>query len=276
MSKSFINRNSTKIYLFFCLFAVLTTFSGCKNFLNGKEILDEIKSQVAYKNLPFADVTINALSDYTQKITPAAGLYDTKYRASDKINLTFTEKDNYQFISWKAEPENAVEFTDIQSQETTATIVNTEKPITISPVCVMRPTVTFDPENRTDGVAKNTPIVITFSHPMDICEEDLDKIEIASGENSLNENFIPNLSEDKKTITFIANYDKLITMTSSIQTVTVTIPKDFFYYTYQNKQIKIQNTETFIYKINSKTLDKATINVSTVAGGDISYTGKDT
>ena len=245
--------------------------------MSGADLLDELENQINYANLPYAKVTISASSDYTKQITPVAGLYDTKFKNEDNIDLSFLQKDNYQFICWSSEPQNAVTFDDIYSTETVATIKNSDNPITIKPICAIRPTVSFEPENRSDGVAKNTSIVLTFSQALDITEEDLLQIKITSGLEDLTYNFQPPvLSEDKKRITFLADRTNLISLASGTKVLTVAVPKNF-YYIYQNKNIELQDTITYSYRINSQTSDKAVISIkASELEGTISYSGSKT
>ena len=245
--------------------------------MSGADLLDELENQIDYANLPYAKVTISASSDYTKQITPVAGLYDKKYKNQDQINLAFLQKADYQFISWNTEPQNAVSFENIYSPETIAVIENSDSPITISPVCVIRPTVSFEPENRSDGVAKNTPVIITFSQPMDISQQDLERIKISSGLENLTYNFQPPvLSEDKTKVTFLPDRTNLISLASGTKVLTVTVPQDF-YYVYQNKNIELQDTITYSYRINSQTSDKATISIkASEKEGQISYSGSKT
>lgn len=260
------------ISLYFLLF-----LTGCKNFLNGEDFILGLENSIDYKNRPYAYVTISSSSDYTKQIIPAAQLYDNKYKLSDIINLSFSVKENYQFLYWKAEPASAISFEDIYSLETTATVLSAETPITISPVCLIRPTVSFEPENRSDGVPKNTSIVINFSHQMKLTEDDLNKIKIYSGLEDISVNFQypPIVNEEKTKITFVADRENLINVTSGTKVVNVTVPKDF-YYLYGEEKITLQDDYSYSYRVNSTTVDKATINVTTISGGEINYVGKET
>lgn len=277
MNKVIFGQKSQNLFSVICFFLLCLILSSCKNFLSGSDLLDELEKQIDYTNLPYANVTINASTDFTKQITPTAGLYDEKYKIKDKINLNFLPKNDYQFISWNVNPQNAVSFDDIYSTETTATIQNADTPLTITPDCIIRPTVSFEPENRSDGVPKNTSIVITFSQAMDISQEDLDRIKITSGLENLTYNFQPPvLSEDKKRITFLADRTNLISLASGTKVLMVTIPQDF-YYIYQNKNIELQDTITYSYRINSQTSDKAVISIkASELEGTISYSGSKT
>lgn len=271
-NRSFIKKSFKIMFIFSCLL-----LSGCKNFFNGEDFILELEHTIDYKNQPYASITISSSSDYTNQIIPAAQLYDDKYKVSDSFNLSISVKDNYQFVCWKAEPEASVSFDNIYSLETVVTVLSAEEPITISPVCLIRPTVSFEPENRSDGVPKNTSIVINFSRPMEISEEDLNSIKIYSGLEDISVNFQypPIVNEEKTQIIFVANREQLIDVNTETKVVTVTVPKSF-YYLYGEKKITLQDDYSYSYRVNSTTVDKATINVTTISGGEINYVGKQT
>lgn len=271
------NFKFSNFYFILIASTFLFIFTGCKNFLSGADLIQELETQIDYATQPYANITINSSSDFTKQIIPSSGVYDSKYKKTDVIQLSLSVKDNYQFIYWKAEPEKSINFENIYSQKTAGTIINTDEPITISPVCIIRPTVTFEPENRSDGVPKNTSIIISFSEPMDLSENDLKKIKINSGIENLNDNFHNrSLSDDKKQITLIADRYNLINLGSGTKVITVTVPKDF-YYNFEGNQVTLEDDVTYSYRINSQTNDKTTINIkSSEIEGKISYSGRKT
>ncbi len=208
----------------------------------------------------------------TGTITPAG---EKKYYIGDSFKVEYTPSSNFQFVQWSVTPANAVTFETPSALTTTATIKKTDKEITIEAVCLQRSTVTFAPEIHSEGVPKNSAIVINFSNPIEVTEKDLEKISITMDNLSILEYYQtpPNLSEDKKTVTFLPRRDKLVnTVTGSeIKIVNVKVPGSFYYIEDDNK-VSLKDDVIYSFKINSTTEERVKINFSCPSTeGELSY-----
>lgn len=250
--------------------ALLVT--SCKNFLESSDLIADITKALEYANTDFAKVTITSLNSYTETVTPAVGNYNDSYKKGDEIELSLSIKSNYEFIEWKATPEGSIEFASASDLATTAVIKNIDSTIVIEPVVCERPTVTVFPISGSE-VAKNTSIIIQFSHPLDITEEDLAKIKI---ENVEPENYCkPKMNEEKTVITIDADETNLIEVTSGLREITVTIPQDF-YYLFGDHKINLEKSFTQTFSVNNETTKKLelTINNPNPDAGSLSLSGK--
>lgn len=139
-----------------------------------------------------------------------------------------------------------------------------DKSVEITPVTALRPTVSFSPLNVFE-MPKNTPIVITFSKPVELSKEMLDQIKIEIDSMSVRDNFQkPEVSADQKQITFKAERSKLIDISSGTKTVVITIPQSLA--AIENGQkITLASDVIYAYKINNQTNDKIELNLTCAA-----------
>ncbi len=258
------------------LFMVMVLFISCENFLDGSSLKESIERDINYASAGYAAVTIYSVNSATESISPANGSYTNKYKSSDKIDLSFTPTSRYQFIKWVAEPEDSVSFSDARLLVTTAEIRKIEAPITIKPLVYERSMISVAPENVVEN-PRNSAIVISFSTPMDISEEDLSKISITINEVSILDNYQPpKMNEEKNRITFVPRRDKLIEVNSEVKIVKVTVPKEFFFEK-DGVKICLESDYSYSFKINSTTETNAEIAVScSSTEGDLSYSGTKT
>lgn len=249
-------------FLSLCLI-LFFPFISCSNFLSQSDFIEELNKAIDYANRDYADVTIAALNSYTESINPPAANYSDRYKAGDVISLSLTVKAGYQFVEWKSTGGD-VTFADSSSLVTTATINKSDSPITIEPVVCERPTVSFLPKNAV-AVEKNSSVVITFSHEINLTDEvtlDLIKITNEYGTEIQNENFLPpQLDETKKVVTFDANPDNLLVFDGNTLNLTVIVPASF-HYLYGQKQIFLQQDNTYTFTVNQQTLSKLNITVT--------------
>lgn len=289
LSKSKMRKSGA---IFLCLSLFLT---GCKNFLNGGDFLEQLDDSVGYLNASYATVVVAADTDMVKEIQPANGTYNKSYKATDVIDLTVTERPNYQFIKWSVEPADSVKYINGTTKESKAIsleILSAENTITIVPVCAVKPTVSFKPERGSTGNKKNTPIVVSFSKQMEIQEgrrtEDAaagqnfaNDITIQSGDADYSVYFEPGvLSEDKLSVIFYPKTDTLIPAFAESKLINVTVPGNF-YYNYEidgeSVQIPVGETQTNSYSIINETEDYITIIPQVQSGtGDLSFNASKT
>lgn len=99
-------------------------FNGCKNFLSGSELKNQLEKEIAYENTASCNVTVS--SDYGKIAN--SGTY--KMKASDPMTIEYSENDSgYQFVSWCCTPENSVTFSDKNSAKVTFTVKDSSKDI---------------------------------------------------------------------------------------------------------------------------------------------------
>lgn len=243
---------SIVLSLFFTL-----CLTGCKNFLQGEDFVKQLDDSIIYANSAFAKINLTCDSNALKVMVPAVGQITT-YKAGDKFDLSFEEKDEYQFIKWICEPAESVSFTPEDEQKTKAKILNTDEEIKIYPLVYERPTVTITPSGTTP-VAKNTQIDITFSQEMEITDELLSLITINVDDMDAKSNFLePIISTDNKIITYLADETNLIDLTTGTKEVSVTIPKEFNYLQ-DETEIFFRDDVVNTYKINSETKNKLSL-----------------
>lgn len=241
--------------------AIIVLLCSCKNFLDGSSMIDELEALIKYANSMYVPVELKANIEATKEMSPFVGTYDKSYKKGDSIDLKFEPKNSYMFAGWKATPEDSVIFEDKNSLKTKATINGEDISIIIEAVTYDRPAVTFLPRNGV-SVEKNTPIIITFNHPMDVTEEQLGEIKIQTNGMDLKDNFLaPYFDETKTVLTFNSNEENLINLQTGTLTVTVTIPKSFCYSADGNK-VELESDVFYTYTITPETLTKLKIKVN--------------
>lgn len=160
-----------------------------------------------------------------------------------------------------ADLSDCVEFGDTKNTLTTVKIKKSGN-IQIKPICLERPKIeNFEPQRSQAEVPKNSTIKITFNRAMNLSSEDFARIEISSfGENLKDYYEVPVFSTDKKTVTFNAKRNNLIPVDST-RTIIVSVPGDFDYLSEDGTEITLEKAVAYSFKINNKTIDKATIKV---------------
>ena len=131
-----------KLFLFAVL--LLLNVTSCKNFLNGKAILNDLNETIDFINLPYVEVTITSDKAATNQILPAANIYSNDYKKGQSIELSiFIEKD-YNFSCWQCIPEGSVHFESETATKTKATIVSDDTKITIKANTYKTPSVNLN------------------------------------------------------------------------------------------------------------------------------------
>lgn len=258
---------------------ILFTFSSCKNFMSGGDILEQLEDTIDFLSAPYVNVVITADNQATQSISPAVGSYTEKYKNTSKVPLSFEETENYQFTNWVVEPSEAVAFDDETAKSTVGVIQTEEEQVTIFPKVYKRPEISISPSNLIVS-PKNISTVITFDHKMEISEEQIASIDIQlEGISILNTFKTPVLSENNgvTTITFTPDRAKLVNVETASAKVDVIIPEGFSYKSDTGFDISTNKQTVYSYKISNETLDKAKINFSTSAAeGELSFSENQT
>lgn len=264
------------------LFIFLIT--GCKNFMNGGDFLENLNDSVAYAVDKYVPVIIDADMDIIKDITPAKGTYESSYKKGDTILLSLTERKEYAFINWAITPEENIKLLNdgtLQDTDLRFQIINSDSDITIKPVCVKRPTIELLPEYRSDGVAKNSSIILKFSNPIEFQESTIEDIKIDCGGTDYKEYFnTAVLSEDKTQISFTSLRNKLIPAFSGIKSIDVIVPQDFSYNAGTAESpflISFYEQQELTYRINNRTIEQIKVTgVDIPEKGSLTKVGEDT
>lgn len=236
------------------ILVLLCSLTSCKNFMQETWNSKIIDSLIEYTTNDYVNITLTCDSNALKVMIPSVGQI-TKYKAGDKFEISFEPKNEYQFVKWICEPADSVTFESEEATKTVVNIVNGQESITIYPQVFERPTVNVSPAGAV-AVAKNSQIGITFSQEMELDSEIANLICIVSDDVDVKENFEePIISEDKKTITFLANEENLIDFESGEKNIKVSIPKSFCYLK-DDVKVTFLEDQVFSYKIKPETLDK--------------------
>lgn len=151
--------------------ASLILLTGCKNFISGSDLTEEIKETIKFSNTKFVDVTMEFAEEehvaFAQTI-PVAGTITKTYKPGDTLQVSCITNPNYELLEWEAVPSGSVIFKDATQKMTAAKIVKfVEGGIKIRPRMKIIPTViSFYPSMEPNGVFQDTSIVINFSKPV--------------------------------------------------------------------------------------------------------------
>ncbi|MBP5175359.1 MAG: hypothetical protein ILP07_05555, partial [Treponema sp.] len=74
-------------------------FTSCQNFLDGKEIKDEIENQIAYANAQAYTIRVEAPESSGVVKSPAGGAVSKKI--TDTFTVSFDPLTDWAFIRWK-------------------------------------------------------------------------------------------------------------------------------------------------------------------------------
>lgn len=249
------------------LFAVslfsLFFVTSCKNFLNGNDFLSGLEEAILYNNEPFISVTIQSDVLGTETITPANNTYKNEYKNKSSIKLNVQEKSDYQFTQWEVTPVGAVTFESSTERNTKAEINTQESEIKITPAIFERPSVvSFSPSNLVIQ-PKNSSICIDFNKKIDFSEEEintnLSDFKIYMGGLDIHSYFdkpqILENADGNTRIIFTALREKMLPLSSTEATITVTVPENLFYVSENEYKIYSNKPYTYSYIINNQTLD---------------------
>ncbi len=203
----------------------------------------------------------------------ALGGIAKEYSISQKINLSYTEDSEYQFIKWVYD--NTIVHLDDETSLSTYAVVIDKTPDSvvseIKAVCAPRlrvtsyspVTTTSNSESTKSTVPKNSSIVISFNHklPDDVQNKaQLDNISITAGGANIKSSFFePVINEN--TITFAADKSNMLDVRANqTKTISVTIPSDFYYLMDDGTKVYYGGVgKSFDYKIDETTLTKAEV-----------------
>lgn len=228
-------------------------FNGCKNFLSGSELKNQLEKEIAYENTASCNVTVS--SDYGKIAN--SGTY--KMKASDPMTIEYSENDSgYQFVSWCCTPENSVTFSDKNSAKVTFTVKDSSKDISIFPELYKRLQITeVFPNSKQSVYPKDSSIIIKFSEKPSL-SNDFSSIKIYYGYEDLTSYFKePELRDNELVFTADRN-NYLPVEEGTIKTLSVVIPSSLFYEVSGNK-ISLSNEYAFSYTINSSLDEKAPV-----------------
>ena len=163
-------KSNSIILLFSLLFCgILLTLTSCENFLNGKQVKDEILDAIAYNNAK--EITVLVQAQEGSGSTVPAGNYVAK-KGYD-FDLSFTEAAGYSFIKWiavdKDDPKtiitDGVVFENEKSPKTKVKITIDSIPLRLIPLCTDRIAVYGEPTPRYDsaGVGRDRSIEVDFT-----------------------------------------------------------------------------------------------------------------
>ena len=201
----------------FCL--VLFCFISCENFMNGGDIKEQIKAEIAYNNAPECNVLFKADPKYGSFLTGETLIIKAGYEAEVKFKIN---KEDYVFVKLeavkKSNPEESladyVTFTNKESDEEkgiytiNVKITKQTSDLIIRPVCISYPSVVSYSPTSSEPQFANMPIVINFNMPMvnddtgTAVEFSYDNIIVTTGEVPLKDYFeTPVFNEDKTKLT---------------------------------------------------------------------------
>jgi len=142
--------------------SLVCLLSSCDSLFQGSLLAQKIQEEIDYeKSLP-SKITISSNAAATAQLIPAAGFYDKKI--TDRIELNFEANPGYRFISWIAEPEDALSFDDVNSNRTSATVLVQNTEISISPKVIDLLKVSKNlPSYSATGEARDSSISVEFS-----------------------------------------------------------------------------------------------------------------
>ena len=156
------------------LAALLTS---CQNFLNGKEIKDEIEEVIDYANAPSYKILVQAEDEYGTVKKPADG--ELVQKATDTFEIKFSPAADHSFVRWEASSVNLpegesiydyVSFEDVANPETRVTFKKGLDSLVIKAFCPHLPYTEFSITGSKDGKyspAKGTYICTeSYSYPL--------------------------------------------------------------------------------------------------------------
>ncbi len=164
--------------------------TSCQNFLNGKEIKEEIENQIAYANAPSYKITVEAPKGTGATRLPAGG--EVEKKVTDSFTVRFEPASDWEFIRWKivdsktqTEFENGeyLSLSNLTEPETECKFLKgpgDEIALSIVPVMAERPQIISNTP-QSSGVLKDTSIQVLFDHDMDkasiyYTQDEMDKL----------------------------------------------------------------------------------------------------
>lgn len=202
-------------------------------------------------------------------ITPESG--NVKYYSiGEEVAISFLVSDGWQFNGWKVTGADEsvlskIKIADENLPSTKLTILEAVTGVTVSAdVSECLRVISRSPSAESNY--KDSDIILTFNKSLDSeCSSMLNKIRISSDGNNLDGCYTDRiLSADGKTIT-VKSTAVLSVPKNSEKTISVFIPSDFFYKNSNGLKI-YHEEESFSFKVNYTTKEKAKITYSVING----------
>ncbi len=233
-------------------------FSSCENFLDDKNVSDEILDTIAYNNAPDCNVLFQADNEmgkfltgeniifkvgYNSEVQFSVNKNDYIFTGLEAVSKTNPDKSlaDYVSISNKgADEEKGIYTFDVKVTKKTSDLM-------IRPVCIAYPAVISYSPSSNEPQFVSVPIVITFNLPMvnegtnEAIEINSSNISIKAGGVLISEYFAePFFNEDKTKLTLQPKPKELNEYITKLQA-------DFI-------EVQIQLTDNIIIKNNERTL----------------------
>lgn len=240
-------------------------FTSCENFLNNKDVKDEILDVIAYNNTPSCTVLFRADDSSGTFLTSNEKSCKIGYDAQVEFELN---KDNYIFIGFEAvsksdttkSREDCVQITPVNYDEKKGNyvinlkVIKEVNDILIRPKCILIPAIKeISPKFESSGCDQDKPIIIEFNKPVNVeSVKTKGKIEIYSDSESLADNFNLagiNFSADGTTLSIKTTDKLLLPPDSEKNTMTVFVNYDFSEAIDSDNQ-KMNIKGTYEYRVN--------------------------
>ncbi|MBQ0050567.1 MAG: hypothetical protein KBT11_00715 [Treponema sp.] len=222
--------------------------------------------KVDYTTLSKAEINF-AATENSGTITPSGT--GNKYSIGQEIQLKFELEPGYIFNGWTVTSggtevaESKIKIADKTSPNTKLYIYDAVPAVIVKANCSEKLSLVNKPDPN-NVKPKDSDIVITFNKALDSsCESLLNKIKVSINGSNVDSNF-EQRSLDGKTIT-LKNTRLLDVTGSDVKTVTVTVPAVFFYVNGDNN-VKMEEEDSFDYKVDATTTARAKIDFEVVDG----------
>ena len=280
-----IHRYNTSFKFFFIpLFLIFTliSFTACENFLNSKDVMNEINKAIEYNNAKSYEIDVEADTGSGIVKTPATGAVEKK--ETDVFTVRFEPAEGYKFIKWEAQVkgmstgEKAADYIEFENSDSLETKVTFKKAsssvIVIKAVCPPKLSYTIEPaESKT--APRDSSVILEFNQNLPanlalyptaeayITIQDLDK----TGKDS-SDYFKAPVVNGKK-IKFLADTSNgylSIPENTNSRWISVHIPKESIYYEYDKcvepVRVYLDTDIDKTFYINSETAKKTEVKYS--------------
>ena len=202
-------------------------FSSCENFLDDKNVSDEILDTIAYNNAPDCNVLFQADNEMGKFLTGENIIFKVGYNSEVQFSLN---KNDYIFTGLEAvsktNPDKSLaDYVSISNKEAdeekgiyTFDVKVTKKTsdLMIRPVCFAYLSVTSYSPDSNEAQFANTPVVISFNMPMinddtnTVVEITKDNLQILAGKVPLSDYFDhPVFNDDRTKLTIYPKSEEL-------------------------------------------------------------------
>lgn len=240
--------------------AIIALFSSCKNFLQGKDFLQELESVIEYQNANSVTVYVSS-TDGSGSFVLGNG--EKSLKPGDSFDLEFKVNSNYEFRKWIAVDKDDqtknlssyVQFSPKNEAKTKVTLVEECQNILIMPLCQERPRILIDqitPAYDRDGIPFNSTIKLPVSNYLKTTLEESNlTLSITSTIGDIKDYFHKPIIDGGNTIKLRPNpekYDDILSLlTNGKATITITIPAGWI----DNDDIECTSETVYSYVINN-------------------------